>query len=509
MPLSVIRTPAKKTIWDDLNPFVEKLVGAYKQSQMNKWDNEWQSEALKIVTEAGHQESTKNLLANTIPPTIDTEGATNFAKETVGNMGMVQQKEVMTGGLSPISARPEATATEQVGEKPKMIPDEMEFNEVYKMISELPSGKIDWSSLTGMFRQRMESKKAMGTAAQQFLNMIMEQSAPTDQRAKLGQDIDMTNKVMAALYPEQEKPSSDYERWKADPEGYEAFKAVGKEEEKVFDFETFLKENKDWQIKTVNSKGDITVGRKTPTTKKWEFDTWGEAEEWTKAHEQEGYEWKIETQGEGFNVTAMKKASTPDPGTKKLVPTYGVIETISGDLLNKDIDYDTALSRANVKYDLSDPNIKLPQKEDRGKAIYDFALTGDNSRFGIPEIIDEEGSLKENTSKIDYIAGYSKLYSEYEQGAREYYEATGKLLPREYLSLEEYEKSDIKPKSWKPNTWGQQKSVKNTENIPWSFSDKTQEVYDQMIQQSLTIKDMDLQALAKDGVDINKLLSMF
>ena len=51
MPLSVVTANRGKdySIFEKLNPFVEKLVGAYKQKKMNEWDNEWQLELLKIM----------------------------------------------------------------------------------------------------------------------------------------------------------------------------------------------------------------------------------------------------------------------------------------------------------------------------------------------------------------------------------------------------------------------------------------------------------------------------
>lgn len=200
MPLGVVRTNSKN-IFDSLNPFIEKLVGAYKQKKQNEWDAEWQMEVLNILESDGNQKSLENLLSNIDPPAsnMDIEGAKKWATEIVGMMDMVIPNDVGVGRLTPTSTPP----PEATGEQPEPMPDKMQWDTAFKVISESAPGQTDWSSLTAMFKKRIESGKAMGAAAQSFLNMIMGQQQP-DQREELGKNIDMTNKYMER-YPETEE----------------------------------------------------------------------------------------------------------------------------------------------------------------------------------------------------------------------------------------------------------------------------------------------------------------
>jgi hypothetical protein len=152
-----------------------------------------------------------------------------------------------------------------------------------------------------------------------------------------------------------------------------------------------------------------------------------------------------------------------EEGTNKTTPTYSIIQSINKDLLDPTKDYDRVLAQAGVKYDLSDPNINFVTKDERAKKIYEFALTGDEKTYGIKDgdIVDEDGFVEDE-------AEYNLLYQEYEKGAKEYYEATGQLLPKEYLSPEEAGRFiTLTPgKGYK----GGLKPVKNTENIPWRWA---------------------------------------
>lgn len=55
----------------------------------------------------------------------------------------------------------------------------------------------------------------MGTAAQNFLSMIMKDIMPTDQRAKVEQDFGFAGDIMDRVFPEEEKvkPRSELEYW--------------------------------------------------------------------------------------------------------------------------------------------------------------------------------------------------------------------------------------------------------------------------------------------------------
>lgn len=206
MPLEVIRRNRGKdvSIFEKLNPFVEKLVGAYKQKKQNEWDNEWMSAMLSDIEIAGSKKSIDASILKKDPPEgfIDTEGMTKFADEAVG---MLQQKEAMVGGIEK--------PTEQTT-KTELLPDVKEFNELYQFVSELPTGRVDWTNTREVFKKRLESGRAMGEASASILNMILGQGV-TDQRQKFEQDFNLASKMKNELYPEtQEKvPNSELEYW--------------------------------------------------------------------------------------------------------------------------------------------------------------------------------------------------------------------------------------------------------------------------------------------------------
>ena len=260
MPLGVVVSNRGKdpSIFDSLNPFVEKLVGAYKQSQQNKWDNEWNMEAWDAIDRA-EKKNSNSLINNVDQPKEDEdiEGATIFAKEVISEMGMVQKKEVMTGGLNA-QATPQTTpvdtgqATDQA-QQPELIPDKTQFNTIYKMVSELPTGKVDWSSVKAMFNERIAEGKELGAMAKSFMAQILGE-APTDQRQKFGQDYTLASKIKKERYPETEETGV------------------------VFDPNQFKEDNPGLEIKGYNSHtGGYTFGEKDEEKLKFDikgFNEW-------------------------------------------------------------------------------------------------------------------------------------------------------------------------------------------------------------------------------------------
>ena len=231
MPLEVIRRDRgqETSIFDSLNPFVEKLVSAYKQKKQNEWDNEWMSAMLTDIEIAGSEKSIDAFILKKDPPEgfIDIEGATKFANDS---MGMLAQREAIMGEISP---------TDTTGEqKTGLLPDPKEFNELYQFVSELPTGKIEWANTKEAFKKRLESGREMGAAAQSFLSQILGQGV-TDQRQKFEQDFDLAAKMKKELYPETE------------------------EDGVVFDPNQFLRDNPNLKITGYNSNtGGYTFGEK-------------------------------------------------------------------------------------------------------------------------------------------------------------------------------------------------------------------------------------------------------
>ena len=519
MPLSVVTAsgPGTKSIFEKLNPFVDKLVGVYKQKKLNEWDNEWMSAMLADIEVAGNKKSIDVSILKKDPPEgyIDIEGMTKFADES---MGMLAQKEAMMGGATEPTGQ--ATSTE-------LLPDPKEFNELYQFVSELPTGRVDWANTKGVFKERLESGRAMGQAAQSMLMQILGQQ-PVDQRAKFEQDFDLASKMKEELYPETEEAGIvfDPEQFKKDnPDmeisGYNSntggytFKRKEEEEEgkPEIDFDKlnkFLTDN-NMKLKGVSANpttGNLnyTFGTKESVTPAKAKPTWegnlAKAKQFTK----DNPEFEITgTNPDSGSVTVSKIKTGTTTETKKTPPTYEETVRINKDLLDRTKDYDTTYKRASVEDDLSDPDLGIVTKGDRAKKIYDFSLTGDEKTYGIKDLkIDEEGFIKE-----DDTAEYELLYKEYEQGAREYYEATGELLPKEYLSPEEAGK--YTSLTFGTGYKGGYKPVLNTENIEWSFAgevretgDRTAEFVTEMLGRGGTLDDYDPEELKKMGVDVER-----
>ncbi|NLV18343.1 MAG: hypothetical protein GXY51_02510 [Bacteroidetes bacterium] len=535
-------------IFQDRMRTVAAIVENYKQWQEKKWDTEWQQAALSDIDKAKNQQ-TDILLQNINPPAdkIDVEGATQFADKAMGMLqqkelmtgglelkqpdeaGMVQKKEIMTGGLESKSIvtatapmKEEKPETAQSGTVSKTIPDISEFNELMKFVQDLPTGEVNWDNTLSLFEQRLQKKRSLGDAATQFLNQILGQGIP-DQRARFENDFNLSKNIMQTLYPETEQ------------------------QQETFDPEAFLQSNPDMEITGYNSNtGGYTFSRKqeiegkpqvdinelvstleqngmklssanySPTTGNLSYsftaektDTGTAKASWegnlAKAQQfiQSNPDYEITgTNPDSGSVTISKMKPQGEEGTNKTTPTYSIIQSINKDLLDPTKDYDRVLAQAGVKYDLSDPNINFVTKDERAKKIYEFALTGDEKTYGIKDgdIVDEDGFVEDE-------AEYNLLYQEYEKGAKEYYEATGQLLPKEYLSPEEAGRFiTLTPgKGYK----GGLKPVKNTENIPWSWAgninkSKTNAFIHDAQASGYTLADYDIEELKKAGVDIEK-----
>jgi hypothetical protein len=461
-PLQVLQMPNYNSGWSQLSMFATKLVDAYKESQLKKWDNEWMTAAMTDIDNAKKQD---DLLDNIEPPSgyIDTEGATKFANDA---MGMLQKKEIMTGGLTP-TATPQPT--EQPTEK-QLLPDVKEYNDLFKYVSELPTGQVDWNKSLDVFKQRLESGRALGSQAQQFLNMILGQGT-TDKRAEFEKNIDITNKAWGAMQPQQKQevfdpnqflqgnPDMEVTGYNSNTGGYSFGKK--KETETQLDTDalnTFMKDN-GLQVKgvTVNEKNERSISLEPIGNGELGLQ---EMLQVITVLEKQGYNASYSKNGLSVSVPEPKANTTE---TKKKTPTYEEVKTINKDLLDPNNDYDTIINRAGVEDDLTDPKLGIVTKGDRAKKIYDFALTGDDKTLGIKDadVIDKNGNVKN-------IQEYTGLYNEYEKGAKEYYEATGKLLPKDYLSLEEAGTHGATLLDWN----GGQNPVLNTENIEWSFLPK-------------------------------------
>jgi hypothetical protein len=454
VPLDVIQMPNYQSGWSQLNVFADKLVNAYKEAQLKKWDNEWMAIAISDIENANKQD---DLLDKIEPPSgyIDTEGIKKFSDSA---MGMLQKKEVMTGGItegitSPIS-QPNQAVTQEA--KPQLLPDVQEFNDLYKFVSELPTGKVDWTNSLNIFKKRLESKRALGSQAEQFLNMILGQ-APTDQRAKFEADFNLAGNMKDVLYPDQ-TPKSEMEMYLNNPEEYKKYKEAGRVPEKPTEWDK--KVDIIMQLNPTEDELKKFLGVYIPPENQTEFD--------------KKFDLVMKTNP---SPNELKKFLgtyiAPETSSAKKAPTYEEVKAINKDLLNPLNDYDTVYQRASVEDDLTVKGLGIVTKADRAKKIYDYALAGDDEALGINnyDAIDSKGNniaVIDKKGNVKDVELYEELYNEYEQGAKEYYEATGKLLPKEYLSLEEAGTHGATIFDWN----GGQNPVLNTKNVEWSFLPK-------------------------------------
>jgi len=323
-PLQVLQMPNYNSTWSQLSVFTDKLVGAYKQAQQNKWDNELNGLIISAIDKAGDKNESDDLITklNSPSPTIDIEGATKAANSV---MGMLQKKEVMTGGITKPAPEPnygsgnidlnnrpvykvpgkdevrtvnsmsfEENGKEilvstiingqqvsneeainhyhQTGEflgkfdsideankyaeqlhldqqkqyatppKTELLPDQKEWNEVYKIFSGMSGEVTNWDEPMNFIKQRLDSGRQIGSQAQAFLNMILGQKQK-DPRDEIAKNIDLTNAYMKAMNPETKEPT-DYEKYLMDKEGFLQYKKdvaeAGREPEKPTEWDKKL-----------------------------------------------------------------------------------------------------------------------------------------------------------------------------------------------------------------------------------------------------------------------------
>jgi hypothetical protein len=453
VPLDVIQMPNYQSGWSQLNVFADKLVNAYKEAQLKKWDNEWMAIAISDIENANKQD---DLLDKIEPPSgyIDTEGIKQFSDNA---LGMLQKKELMAGGLNEGVTAPLSQLPDKTGEaKPQLLPDVQEFNDLYKFVSELPTGKVDWTNSLNIFKKRLESKRALGSQAEQFLNMILGQ-APTDQRAKFEADFNLAGNMKDVLYPDQ-TPKSEMEMYLNNPEEYKKYKEAGRVPEKPTEWDK--KVDIIMQLNPTEDELKKFLGVYIPPENQTEFD--------------KKFDLVMKTNP---SPNELKKFLgtyiAPETSSAKKAPTYEEVKAINKDLLDPLNDYDTIYQRASVEDDLTVKGLGIVTKADRAKKIYDYALAGDDEALGINnyDAIDSKGNniaVIDKKGNVKDVELYEELYNEYEQGAKEYYEATGKLLPKEYLSLEEAGTHGATIFDWN----GGQNPVLNTKNVEWSFLPK-------------------------------------
>ena len=456
-PLGVIKVNYGKqeSVFEKLAPFVDKMVNLYNQVQMQKWDNEWMTMAIKDIEKASNPEAIDALFAKANPPSgyIDTEGFTNFAQEAIGMINMTSQPaaDLMGKNLPALTAVTGETPKTGLGIKDKpgetpetqLMPDKMEWNELYKFVSELPDGQVDWNNTLGVFQQRLESKKKMGESAMNMMNQILGQGVP-DQRAKFEEDVKFTDYLQQTLYPESETkmPGSEMELFLTNPELYQEYQKAKQSGKPEIDLDKFNQ----WMTE---SGMELSGGSVNPTTGNLSYNfrpkadspmELGDMIKMIKELEQHGI--KASYTKDGLSISAASTGESKpssdyerwlaDPESFEKFKAIGKTDTGKTPTL-------TEAERTEARmFD------KVETKADYNREINRLkSLNIDTSAFSYAEVMREKYNnaiqwLEYATSQInagvqeDEDYNYNRLYKDMKESAtrynEEYFKETGKRL---------------------------------------------------------------------------------
>ena len=455
MPLQVINKPNNELgeLSQGLS-IASQIYALYQKVQGDKHKKQAVARSvgalsLPVMQEEEPEEEIKALEAP--PEVLAPAGLEQFSKDLAAKL---EQKRAMTGGKD--------IAAGETGV------DQTDMSTVFNAISELPlTGDIPFAEVTDMIFKNFE--KSWNPTAQSMINQVLGDALgelTKDPKQTMKEDTALTKQVKDVFFPD---------------------------EEKEFDEKGLLASNPELELKTVSTTGTRTYGKKGESK---DFQDWEEAQRWTESHPQEGFEWKIDRKGEGFDVVAVKKTKEPDDKAKKITPTYQTIVGISEDLMNPGMDYEDTMHNAQVKYNLD--GVKLPSPADqaeRAHGMFEGILFDEDNEY-----ISEEGFVNDEEAYADY-------YKDYEKYAEKYYKETGQILPKKFLSLEEAGK--FTKNTWGTGKKGESRPVLNEEEIPWEWQkdlDTTEEFYKEMTRSGLSPEDYDLDKLVKDkGLDRERL----
>jgi len=438
---------------------IGSIVTGVKGIIANKYiNNQLNQIADGILNQIDENKSTELIsLINEDPPEgIYSEGLEDAIGQWVDtSMGKLAQKEQMMGNLPQTGSSPIqgglGLPQRQPGTSSEIMIPKGDMSQLYNAVKSMDSGQVNWANLF----KTMTAKKPyfMGTTGAEEFVMNQMQTQIKDPKERLEGDVNLAKLIQEAFYPETttDKPSSDYERWKADPEGYAAFKAVGKEPEKELDvnaLNTFMTDN-GLKVKgvTVNEKGERNISLEPIGG--------GDPDLSEMLTLIKGLE------ANGFNASYSKNGlsvSIPNPtttGTLKTTTAEANFAEKAFEGIKTNAQYDKALAKVRQ----IDPSVIVPSKIELFEDNYNAAINY------LRSAIDENGQIREgedprSKSKLTFEQAYSEWYNYLEQAVNEYRIATGETLENPFVSLEEYKKMDKKTNIFHlPSTLGTQGSV--------------------------------------------------
>jgi len=320
--------------------------------------------------------------------------------------------------------------------------DQPDMNTIFNAISGLPlTGDIPFSDITNMIFKNFD--KNWSSLAQGMLGQVLGEGLSQlteDPRQTFKENIGLAKEVKAVLYPEEKIPT-EWEMRLLYPEKYKQLKEY-EEEGKV---------PSEWEMR-------VLYPERYKQLKK--------GEEELKAPEKTTF-----TTGEMNYVDKQLEGVT----------TTG--------------QYETAFNKVKAV------NPRLAEQMSSEKVFkdnYDRAATA-------MENVIEGFEVKEGMFDEDYTNEqvYEAAYGQAVLAAQEYEKATGKTLEVPYASLEEYKKSDIKPRQvLSASTWGKQRSVYKEGTLTSAF-------VQEMIKEGKTLEDYNPEVLKKAGVNLDSALKYY
>ena len=388
-------------------------------------------------------------------PMAQQQATTGLPAPTSGlpSMGVPQGIPQATTGLPAVGGG--APTTEA------MIP-KTDISQLYNAIKSMPSGQVNWANLL----KTMTEKKPyfMGsTGPEEFvMNQMLGQT--TDPRAKLEGDINLAKLVQETFYPEAKAGET-------------------------FDPAQFLKDNPNMMITGYNSNtGGYSFGKKEEPESKLDMEDLNEQiakyglnvtgmnvnpttgnVSYTLGKEGMSFEEKVNKGIDFVRENPGYEISSLNPGTEnvsitKIKPegaeTATKTTTAEANFAEKQFEgirTNTEYNQALAKVRQVDPSVIVPSKPELFQKNYNEAVSQ------IQMLINDKGMILDAESKSGYSYEmlYGQSYKDLEEAINEYRIATGETLINPFVSLEEYNKVDIKPGKGLlyPSTWGKQKSV--------------------------------------------------
>ena len=442
-------------IFSDRMSAVSSLADGIKQMISNKYINKQNTMiADNIQNQIDEQKSNELVNLISAPPSEDiypdnlnaTVGA--FVDKYV--MSPMMQKEQAGMGLTPSDTPLNASNLPQVPQQatqqqstPNAVSGETmlpknNVQQLYNIIKDLPTGQISWDNI---YKEMTAGKKPyfMGQTDSEKFVMGQMINQVKDPRNKLESDVNLAKLVDETFNPKPDKATSDFERYMDNPEEYKAFKEAGRTP----------KAPTEW-----DKKIDLIMQLNPTVDEMKKFVGVYIAPENKSAFEER---LDIILQTNPSNNELKKFLGTyiaPKSGDEPKTPTWNTDAKIEEGFLTEVENMDDFVGMIKKLKSLNIDTAPYETTEYYAKIMKDkFDEKMEVVRQAAAKI--EAGTLKDED--YNYKNDYIEFMNDAKRYAEEYKKVTGETLDIPYMSFEEYETTDTKKDSWKPNTWWRQK----------------------------------------------------